>query len=91
MTVDGREVHGGQENAVPSVEMTRRFLVLCDRCGSDRDAVAVVAPGRQADVSGLPERDDWTQWDGTEMRAVVDYPQGSAAVTESAALHRPRR
>ena len=91
MRVDGRGVHGGQEHALPSVEMTRRFLALCDRCGSDRDAVAVVARGRRAGVSGLPERDDWTQWNATEMRAAVDYLQGSAAVTESAAVHRPRR
>ena len=83
MTVDGREVDGGQDESLPSVEMTGRFLALCDRYGSDRGAVAVVARARRAGVSGLPERDDWTQWNAAEMRSAVDYLQDSAAIAES--------
>ena len=60
-------------NPLPSVALTRRFLALCEHCGSQRLAVRLVAGERSAEVSGLPASDDWTAWDTDEMRAAVDY------------------
>lgn len=91
MMADGRKVGLGQDAALPSVEMTRKFLALCDRCGSDAGAVAAVARGRRAGGSGLPDRDDWPEWNPAEMRAAVDYLQGFAAAAESPAPRRLRR
>ena len=53
MTIDGWEVDGGQDESLPGVEMTGRFLALCDRYGSDRGAVAVVARGAAGRGVGL--------------------------------------
>ena len=91
MTIDSRKVDVGQEGSLSSIEMTGRFLALCDRYGSDRGAVAVVARARRAGVSGLPERDDCTQWNVAEMRSAVDYLQDSTAMAESGPLRRPLR
>lgn len=60
-------------NALPSVALTQRFLALCQDQGSQRLAVRMVAVGRSTGVSGLPESDDWTEWDADEMRAAVEY------------------
>ena len=60
-------------NALPSVALTQRFLALCQQQGSQRLAVGMVAVGRSTGVSGLPESDDWTEWDAEEMRAAVEY------------------
>ena len=60
-------------NALPSVALTQRFLVLCQEQGSQRLAVGMVAVGRSTGVPGLPKSNDWTQWDAQEMRAAVDY------------------
>lgn len=58
---------------LPSVALTQRFLTRCDRHGSQRLAVRLVAVGRSIGVSGLPETDDWTAWDAEEMRSAIDY------------------
>ena len=58
---------------LPSVALTQRFLDLCEHHGSQRLAVSLVAVGRSTGVSGLPESDDWTAWDGSDMRAAIDY------------------
>ena len=60
---------------LPSVALTRRFLALCERYGSQRLAVRFVAAGRHSGAPGLPEGDDWTAWDAHEMRAAVEYLQ----------------
>ena len=58
---------------LPSVALTRRFLALCQHYGSERLATRVVAVGRSTGVPGLPESDDWTAWNASEMRATVEY------------------
>ena len=58
---------------LPSVALTRRFLALCQDYGAERLAIGVVAVGRSTGVEGLPESDDWTTWDATQMRAAVEY------------------
>ena len=60
---------------LPSVALTTKFLALCQQYGSERLAVSIVAAGRSAGVAGLPESNDWTAWDGDEMRAAVEYLQ----------------
>ena len=60
-------------NELPSVALTRLFLVLCEHHGSPRLASRLVAVGRNAGIAGLPEGDDWTAWDAEQMWAVVDY------------------
>ena len=84
MTVDDRDLDGGQDYVLPSVETTMMFLALCDQYGSHKAAIAAVARGRRAGVCGLPERDAWPEWNAEEMRAAVEYLQNAAAVTESA-------
>ena len=86
MQVDDRDIDIGQDDALPSVETTMRFLALCDRYGSPETAVAAVARGRRADVPGLPDRREWPVSTAAQMRAAVEYLQEvSAAVTESGA------
>ena len=60
-------------NELPSVALTKRFLVLCQDYGSERLAVRVIASGRNAGAAGLPATGDWTVWDADEMRAAVNY------------------
>ena len=75
----------GQDDALPSVETTMRFLALCEQYGSNEAAVAAVEQGRRAGVPGLPDRVDWTAWNAAEMRAAVDYLQAADAATDSGA------
>ena len=85
MQNDDRDVDAGQDDALPSVEMTRRFLAVCDRYGSHEAAVAAVARGRRAGVAGLPVGDDWPAWNAAQMRATVEYiEKAGVAATESA-------
>ena len=42
MQSEDRDIDAGQDDALPSVETTRRFLALCDRYGSHHEAVAAV-------------------------------------------------
>ena len=58
---------------IPSVALTRRFLIQCDRHGSQSLAVKLVAQARSIGVPGLPEGDDWTEWDAGQMRAAVEH------------------
>ena len=51
MQVDDRDVDIGQDDALPSVETTMRFLALCDRYGSPEAVAAAVARGRRAGVA----------------------------------------
>ncbi len=60
---------------LPSVAVTRQFLVECEHHGSERMAVRLVAIGRNAGFPGLPANDDWSAWDAEQMRAAVDYLQ----------------
>ena len=60
-------------NQLPSVALTRRFLSQCERHGSQRLAVRLLAVGRNAGIPGLPANDDWTAWDADQMRAAVEY------------------
>lgn len=85
MQSEGRDIDAGQDDALPSVETTRRFLALCDRYGSHQEAVAAVVLGRRAGVCGLPERDAWPEWNAAEMRAAVEYLQQSAAAARAGA------
>lgn len=62
-------------NELPSVALTREFLVECERHGSQSVAVRLVTQGRISGVPGLPAGDDWTAWDADEMRAAVEYLQ----------------
>ena len=73
MTVDEHDIDAGQDDELPSVETTMRFLVLCDRYGSHEEVVAAGARGRRDGVCGLPERDAWPEWNASEMRAAVEY------------------
>ena len=51
MQVDDRDIDIGQDDALPSVETTMRFLALCDRYGSPEAAAAAVARDRRAGVT----------------------------------------
>ena len=62
-------------NELPSVALTTKFLSLSQQYGAERLAVKIVAAGRAAGVTGLPESDDWMQWNAHEMRAAVEYLQ----------------
>ena len=84
MQVDDRDVDIGQDDALPSVETTMRFLALCDRYGSPEAA--------GAGVPGFPDRREWPVWTAAQMRAAVEYFQeAGAAVTESGAARRQQR
>ena len=85
MQSEDRDIDAGQDDALPSVETTRRFLALCDRYGSHHEAVAAVLLGRRAGVYGLPERDAWPEWNAAEMRAAVEYLQQTAAAARPGA------
>ena len=50
MKAENRDIDVAQDDALPSVEMTMRFLALCDRYGSHESVVAGVARGRRAGV-----------------------------------------
>ena len=60
-------------NELPSVAITARFLALCEHYGAERLAVRIVAAGRTAGVAGLPQHDEWADWNGSEMRAAVEH------------------
>ena len=60
-------------NELPSVAITARFLDLCKHYGAERLAVRIVAAGRTAGVAGLPQHDEWADWNAGEMRAAVEY------------------
>lgn len=60
-------------NELPSVALTRAWLVLCRHYGSHCLTVRMVAKGCSNGVSGLPESDDWKAWDADEMRHAVEY------------------
>ena len=62
-------------NEFPSVALTTKFLALCRQYGSERLAVRIVAAGRSTWVPGLPESDEWTEWNAEEMRAAVEHLQ----------------
>ena len=63
----------GHDDSLPSVDTTMRFLALCDRHGSHDAAVAAVARGRRAGVSGLPDGRAWPEWNAAQMHAAVEY------------------
>ena len=65
-------------NELPSVALTRRFLALCEKHGSQRLAVRLVAGGRNSGVPGLPGVDDWTAWDAEQMRVGGRLPGADA-------------
>ncbi len=90
MQSEDRDIDDGPDDALPSVETTRRFLALCDRFGSHQEAVAAVVLGRRAGVYGLPERDAWPEWNAAEMRAAVKYLQQTAAGPEASPPTAPR-
>ena len=89
MQADEPDTGMRHDDALPSVDTTMRFLAVCERYGSEESAVAAVARGRRAGVSGLPCRDDWPAWNAAEMRTAVDYlEQAGAAASESGASGR---
>ena len=61
------------DDALPTVGVTMRFLALCQLHGSHRATVGLLAEGRRAGAPGLPGDDDWTRWNGAQMRAAVEY------------------
>ncbi len=80
-TVPRRERHedrapfSSDANELPSVALTTRFLALCQQYGSEQLAVSIIAAGRSAGVSGLPQGNDWTAWNADQMRAAVEHLQ----------------
>ena len=89
MQVDDRDVDIGQDDVLPSVETTLRFLALCHRYGSPEWRWPRL-PG--AGVPGLPDRREWPKWTAARMRAAVEYLQDAGApVTESGAARRQQR
>ncbi|MCY4638646.1 MAG: hypothetical protein OXG04_29785 [Acidobacteria bacterium] len=66
-------------NELPSVALTSRFLALCLQYGSEQLAVRIGAAGRSTGVPGLPESNDWTTWNASEMRAAVKHLQRKLA------------
>jgi hypothetical protein len=66
-------------NELPSVAITARFLALCNHYGAEQLAIHIVAAGRTAGVEGLPQNDDWAQWNASEMRAAVEYLERKCA------------
>ncbi len=71
----GTEQLPSDVNELPSVALTTRFLALCRQAGSEQLAVRIVAAGRSTGVPGLPQSNDWTRWNASEMRAAVDHLQ----------------
>ena len=67
------------DDGLPSVEITKRFLVLCEQYGSHKTVVRLIADGRRAGIPGLPASDDWTSWNAGEMERAVDYLHGRRA------------
>ncbi len=61
------------DDALPTVGVTMRFLALCQLHGSHRATVGLLAEGRRAGAPGLPGDDDWTRWNGAQVRAAVEY------------------
>ena len=89
MQVDDRDIDIGQDDALPSVETTMRFLALCDRYGSPEAAAAAVARVRRA---GVARPREWPVWTAAQMRAADEYLQeAGAAMTESGAARRQQR
>ena len=85
MTFDDRDLDGGQDYVLPSVETTMMFRP-CATSTVRMKLQSRRSPGaRRAGVCGLPGRDAWPEWNAKEMRAAVEYLQNAAAVTESAA------
>lgn len=79
----------GQDGTLPTVDTTMRFLALCDRYGSHDAAVAAVARGRRAGVSGLPDGRAWPEWNAAQMHAAVEYlERARTGVVESGASRR---
>jgi len=66
-------------NELPSVAITARFLALCDHYGAQTLAIHIVASGRSAGVPGLPQHDQWPEWNAVEMRAAVEYLERQCA------------
>ena len=62
-------------NELPSVALTTKFLKLCQQHGSEQLAVRIVAAARSTGMPGLPQSNDWTAWNGDEMRAAVEHLQ----------------
>ena len=86
MRTKDRDVDIEPDDTLPSVEITMRFLALCDRFGSEEAVLAAIAGGRRTGVPGLPVRDDEPAWNAPEMKAAVEYLQEAVAgLTESAA------
>ena len=67
------------DDGLPSVEITKRFLVLCEQHGSHKTVVRLIADGRRAGIPGLTASDDWTSWNAGEMERAVDYLHGRRA------------
>ena len=68
-----REQLASDANELPSVALTTRFLALCQQYRSEQLAVRIVAAGRSTGVPGLLANNDWTAWNGEEMRAAVEH------------------
>ena len=87
-------------NELPSVALTRRFLVQCQHHGSERLAVQLVAIGRNAGMPGLPatatgrrgtltrcrrQRTTWNTWNRCcPMNCRMDEAGAPAVKAESA-------
>ncbi len=69
----GTEQFPSDPNELPSVALTTSFLVLCRKYGSEQLAVRIVAAGRSTGVPGLPQSNDWTAWNASEMRTAVEH------------------
>lgn len=71
----GRAPFSSDANELPSVALTTRFLFLCRQYGSEQLAISIIAAGRSAGVSGLPQGNDWTAWNAGQVRAAVEHLQ----------------
>ena len=86
MQVDDRDIDIGQDDPLPSVETTMRFLTGTVRPKRQRQRLP------EAGVAGLPDRREWPVWTAAQMRAAAEYLQeAGAAVTESGAARRQQR
>ena len=61
MPDEDRDAGIGQDDTLRSVQMTMRFLALCDRYGSHEAEIAAVSQGWRAGVPASPDGGAWPE------------------------------
>ena len=79
MKAENRDIDVAQDDALPSVEMTMRFLALCDRYGSHESVVAGVGAG-PAGWSAGRVRSVWIRGQRSTTKTTTTGPASAAIV-----------